>query len=91
MSLGKKIKRTNTLKKKKAAEKKLNQKLNLFNKVPNKCLTCEDPFDKKNREQVFSWYVVVRQEEGKVNLYCPECWEKAIGIVKDFKERIEKK
>ena len=44
-----------------------------------------------NKEQVMSWNVVVRQEEGKVNLYCPDCWKKALKIVEDFKKHLENK
>ena len=40
-------------------------KVALFGHLPNKCLTCDEPFDKLNREQVMSWNVVVRQEEEK--------------------------
>jgi len=49
-------------------------------------LTCKKDFDKLNREQVTTWSVVVRQQEGKVNLYCPDCWEKAVNLIKDMKE-----
>ena len=45
---------------------------------------CEKPFDKKDREQVKSWNVVVREKEKKVNLYCPECWTKAKSIIDEF-------
>jgi len=91
MSLERKLRRTNAKKKKKDAEKALGKKAALFGLLPNKCLTCEAPFDKMNREQVMSWNVVVRQEEEKVHLYCPECWSKAQQIIKDFKERLQNK
>ena len=71
---------------KKRAEKELATKVALFGKLPNKCLTCEQPFDKLNREQVMSWNVVVRQQEEKVHLYCPDCWDNAQQIVKDYME-----
>ena len=38
-----------------------------------------------------SWSVVVRQEEEKVNLYCPDCWGKAQEIINDFRKRLENK
>ena len=66
-------------------------KVALFDKLPDKCLTCDKPFDKMNKEQVMSWNVVVRQEEGKVNLYCPDCWKKALKIIEDFKKHLENK
>jgi len=65
----------------------MEQKLGLFDKIPNNCLTCNKDFDKKNKEMVMSWNVVVREQEGKVRLYCPTCWDKAIEYTKKtFKE-----
>jgi hypothetical protein len=71
---------------KKKAEKELKKKLGLFNKIPDHCLNCEASFDKKNREQVMSWSVVVRKQEGIVRLYCPVCWEAAKQLVKEVKD-----
>jgi len=62
-------------------EKDLKHKLNMFDRLPDKCLTCNSPFDRKNREQVQSWFVVVKNAENKVNLYCPSCWGKATSLV----------
>lgn len=70
---------------KKGAEKELSKKVGLFNKLPDRCLTCNTIFDKEDKEMVMSWYVIVREEEKKVNLYCPECWDKAMKIIEDFK------
>ena len=78
-------------KKDKKAEKELKKKLGLFDQLPDECLTCEEPFDKKNREQVMSWSVVVRRDPDTVRLYCPDCWSKAQQIVKDFEERIKER
>ena len=58
----------------------LDKKLGLFDKIPKSCLTCQKPFDKKNKQMVKEWSVVVRQAAGVVRLYCPTCWQKA----KDF-------
>jgi predicted RNA-binding Zn-ribbon protein involved in translation (DUF1610 family) len=77
--------------KKKDAEKEMAAKIALFGKIPDHCLTCQKPFDKMDKEQVMSWNVVVRNEEETVNLYCPECWENALGILKDFKKHLEEK
>ena len=60
----------------------MEQKLGLFEKIPKKCLTCDKKFDKLNKEMVMSWNVVVREKEGVVRLYCPECWDKAIQFTK---------
>ena len=58
----------------------LEQKLGLFDKLPDLCLSCHKPFDKKNKSMVMSWSVVVREQEGIVRLYCPDCWKKATDI-----------
>ncbi len=88
-SINRKLRRAQAKKMKKDANKEMALKVALFGKLPSNCLTCDKPFDKMNKEQVMSWNVVVRQDEEKVNLYCPECWEGAKKIVQDFKERIE--
>ena len=60
----------------------MERKLGLFEKIPKKCLTCHKEFDKKDKEMVMSWNVVVREKEGKVRLYCPTCWNKAMEFTK---------
>jgi len=93
VSLKRKIKRKNISKRnkktKKLAEKELAVKVALFGKLPDECLTCQQSFDKMNKEQVMAWNVVVKQEI--VRLYCPNCWNKAITIIEDFKERLKEK
>ena len=86
-----KFKRKDMAKKKKNAEKEMATKVALFGKLPDKCLTCEKPFDKTNKEMVKSWNVVVREEEEVVRLYCPDCWQKAQDIIKGFKQHIQNK
>ena len=86
MSLERKLRRKQAKKGKKRAEKELATKVALFGNLPNKCLTCDKPFDKLDREQVMSWNVVVRQKEEKVNLYCPECWDNAQETIKKYME-----
>jgi len=73
-------------KKKKQAEKDMEEKLGLFDKLPDSCLACEKPYDKKDKEMVMTWNVVVREEEGIVRLYCPECW----SMAKDLIEKVIK-
>ena len=72
----------------KQAEKDLAQKVGMFDRLPDKCTACEIPFDKLNREMVMSWHVVVREQENKVNLYCPSCWDKANEVLVDFKKKL---
>ncbi len=69
----------------------LKEKITLFGKLPDECLTCHKPFDKTDKNMVMSWNVVVREKEEVVNLYCPDCWSKALEIVEDFKNRIEER
>ena len=77
------------IKKRKNTEKDLKQKLGLFDQLPENCLTCEKSFDKTNVEEVSTWKVVVKSEQ--VRLYCPECFETATQIVKDFEKRIQER
>jgi hypothetical protein len=54
---------------------KMSQQVALFSKLPEQCSACAEPFDKKNKEMVNEWNVVVRQEV--VRLFCPHCIAKA--------------
>jgi hypothetical protein len=91
MSLERKLKRKKAIKAKKSAEKEMATKVALFGKIGDKCLTCAKPFDKMDKEQVKSWYVIAQEKEETVRLYCPPCWEKAIEIVQSFKEHLQRK
>jgi|TARA_R100000152_G_C6777177_1_gene206875 predicted RNA-binding Zn-ribbon protein involved in translation (DUF1610 family) len=64
---------------------KLAEKIFQFDQLPDKCLACTTPFDKKNHEMVKTWSVVV-QDKNTVRLYCPNCWDTAIEIIDRFKE-----
>ena len=68
-------------------KKEMKQVLTMFGNLADKCLTCDKEFDKTDKEQVSTWHVAVREKEGKANLYCPECWDNAQKIIKDFTER----
>jgi|TARA_B100000029_G_C16779318_1_gene668615 uncharacterized protein with PIN domain len=81
-----KLRRQQAKEKKKAAEKEMAQKTALFGKLPDHCLACEAPFDKKNKEMVMSWSVTVREAEKKVNLYCPRCWDLAMKLTQQVLE-----
>ena len=74
---------------KKDGNEELSEKISLFGKLGDSCLTCDKPFDKKDKDMVMSWSVVVREQEGVVRLYCPECWSKAVEIMEDFRQRLE--
>ena len=55
----------------------------MFDKLPDECLACTKPFDKTNKEMVFTWNVVVRNED-TVRLYCPDCWNMARQVVEQY-------
>ena len=65
------------LKKQHGVEDALAEKLMMFDRMPDECSACVKPFDKKDRDMVSSWNVVVRNDEQQVRLYCPTCWEAA--------------
>jgi|TARA_R110000824_G_scaffold151023_1_gene321869 hypothetical protein len=65
--------------------KEMIQKVALFGKLADECLVCDRPFDKKDKEMVMSWSVVVRENEEKVNLYCPDCWAGAVELLNEIK------
>ena len=47
---------------------------------------CSKSFDKTDKEQVQSWYVVERRKQKSVNLYCPTCWKDGISMVEQVVE-----
>ncbi len=83
-SLSRKMKRKGIAKRRKQTEKDMAQKMNMFDRMPGECSACEKPFDKRNRDMVMSWNVVVRAEEEIVRLYCPECWDRAKKVIKEY-------
>ena len=86
-SITRKIKRKGLAKKRRQSQKDMSEKMGLFDKIPESCATCDKAFDKKNRDMVMSWNVVVRKEEEVVRLYCPACWDEAKRIIKEFSEK----
>ena len=81
-------------KKDKKLEKEMSKKMMMFDKLEDHCAACEKPFDKKSKEHVSTWNVVVREKEDVVRLYCPECWEKANKLIEeiqnDLRDRSER-
>jgi nitrate/TMAO reductase-like tetraheme cytochrome c subunit len=71
---------------KKDGNEEMEEKVALFGKLGDECLICDRPFDKKDKEMVMSWSVVVREKEDKVNLYCPDCWTGAIEMLNEIKK-----
>ena len=62
------------------------EKLALFGKLPDECQACLEPFDKKDKSQVMTWSVVVRNDIEQVRLYCPDCWSKAKAVVEAYEK-----
>ena len=79
-----KIRRRKEKEAKKRLAKEVKQTMSLCEKLGEEWLACLVPFDRTNREMVSTWSVVVRQDEEKVNLYCPTCWSAAKEYVKEI-------
>jgi len=62
-------------------------KISQFHKLPDQCSTCTEPFDKKDRDMLSSWSVVVRQDT--VRLFCPDCLNKAKQTIEQYGESNE--
>lgn len=67
--------RSKTANKKKKLENRMAQQASMILNIPNSCTKCKEPFDKKNKLMVLSWYVEVYNEQKRVDLYCPKCNE----------------
>jgi len=66
----------------------LAEKMGIYAHLPDYCLMCEAPFDKTDREMLSSWNVVVREKEGIVRLYCPDCWTAACQVVEQYEQEV---
>lgn len=75
--------------KEKRAKKEIKNKMNMFSRLPDHCLACLSDFDKQDRDMVNTWTVVVKEQDKKVNLYCPDCWGKARNLVEQYYEEKE--
>lgn len=62
------------------------QQISMFENLGDECSACDKPFDKKSKEQVATWNVVVREKEKIVRLYCPQCWEMANNLIKEIQD-----
>ena len=60
------------------------QKLSLFEMMPDDCFICHKSFDKKDKQMVTTWSVVVRETEKSVKIYCPTCWQRAKDLLKEY-------
>jgi len=85
----KKLKRAKKKKKEKAqaqeTQQRLTKQMNMFDRLPKECSTCEKDFP-KTQEAHMSWRVVVRNEKQQVRLFCPDCQEKAKKLAENNNE-----
>ena len=75
------LKRKLVRKKAKTAKKRMAQQLSMFDALEDECAACQKEFDKKDREMLQSWRVVVRQEV--VRLFCPDCIKKTQEVLEN--------
>ena len=82
-SLKRKIERRQRKNKSKASQKKMEETLGLFGKLPDHCLACKMPYDKKNKLMASRWRVMVDGKKEEVKLYCPQCWAIAMQMIEE--------
>jgi uncharacterized protein with PIN domain len=87
-SLKRKIKRKQAKKKLKESNEKMTETLGLFGKLPDHCLACKVPYNRKSKEAALRWRVSVNAEEETVKLYCPQCWAMAQQIAEDMSKEL---
>ena len=68
------------------AQEKMATQVAQFGKLPQACDACQKEFDKKNKEMVQSWSVVVKQDV--VRLFCPECINKTKEVLNASNQNI---
>ena len=76
--------RSRAIAKSKKKKTDIEQKLGLFELMPDDCFICHKGFDKKDKEMVNTWSVVVREQEKSVKVYCPLCWNSALEILNEY-------
>ena len=84
--MNRKQRRAAKSKSKKSGNKEIEEKIKLLSKLKDKCFVCKSELDMSNIEMLSEWMVVVREEEGRVNLYCPPCWESAKNAIEVINE-----
>jgi len=82
-NLLKKIERKKEVEEKKDTEKKMAKQLNMFDRIPDKCDVCSEPFDRKSKEMAQTWTVVVRSEQNLVRLFCPSCIDRVKEVIEN--------
>lgn len=77
------LKRTIKKAKKKKAEKELKDKVMSFDRMPDCCVMCYKEFDRKSKEHHDTWIIVEKREKKRVSLFCPDCWENGLAVIKE--------
>ena len=73
----------------KQKSQEMTEKITQFENLPDECLACFKPFDKKDKQMAMTWNVVVREKTNTVRLYCPDCWSLATNAIETMKKEIE--
>ncbi len=85
----KKLKRAAKKKKEAAtaeeAQRKITKQMGMFDRLPSTCSACKKLFP-KTQEAHNTWRVVVKYEQERVSLFCPNCQEKAKELVENNNE-----
>ncbi len=68
------------------AQERMTTQIAQFGKLPQACDACQKEFDKKDKDMVQSWSVVVKQEI--VRLFCPECINKTKEVLNASNQNI---
>tara|TARA_A100001391_G_C4990148_1_gene257860 strand:- start:409 stop:699 length:291 start_codon:yes stop_codon:yes gene_type:complete len=76
--------RKKALKKSKVDEKAFENKMGLFDLIPEDCMLCHAKFDKTSKDMARTWQVTVREKEKIVRVYCPSCWSKAQNLLNEL-------
>ena len=67
----------------------IQEKVMLFDALPNKCNGCQEDYNKLNKEQATNWSVMVFNESKTVRLYCPTCYKNVQAWAEDFVKETE--
>lgn len=80
---------TTSARKLKRRAKAIEEKVMLFDALPDKCNGCSEHYDKKNKEQATTWSVMVFNETKSVRLFCPTCYKNVQAWAEDFVKEAE--
>jgi ribosomal protein L44E len=92
--MNRKQRRQTAAKAKKSKNKDFEEAIEVLSKMDNECKVCKTKFDRSNFKMLSEWMVVVEENEEKVKLYCPECWNKvktSVEFLKKLQEETKEK